>query len=196
MNDETPVEDVSYDHGCRIRGFLNVPRVPGNFHIEASSVDHDLSPQMANLSHIVHNLQFGETLLPHLERRLPASHQFLMHPLDEKEFLLPEIHQAPQHYISIVTALYEFRGGSNINSYQFTSQNRIAKYSVDEIPEAKFSYEISPVSVLVSQCRTPLYSFITYILAIIGGTYSMISLIEIGVGTVGVTLKRSLGKLN
>jgi len=196
MNDETPVEDKIFDHACRVKGFFDVPRVPGNFHIEARSNYHDMNPQMANLSHIVHNLQFGETLRPEFESRLPVRHQFLTHPLNEKEFLLPVIHEAPQHYISIVTALYDFRDGSKINSYQFTSQNRIAKYPIDEIPEAKFSYEFSPVSVLVSQRRTSLYSFITYLFAIVGGTFSIISLLEIGVGTVGDTLKRSLGKLN
>ena len=36
-----------------------VNRVPGNFHVEAGSVNHNLNPTMTNLSHTVHHLSFG-----------------------------------------------------------------------------------------------------------------------------------------
>jgi len=153
-------------------------------------------PQMANLSHFVHKLQFGQTLDPRLERRLPEKHRNLMHPLNNKFFLLPMIHQAPQHFINIVTTSFEFGNGLQMLAYQFTSQNRNAHYANDQIPEAKFTWELSPVSVQVSQRRTPFYSFMTYLLAIIGGAFSMISLLTTAMDTVSVQVKKALGKSN
>jgi len=193
---ETHMPNTFHDQACRIEGYINVPRVPGNFHVEARSSTQDISPSMANVSHIVHHLQFGETIDPGLEKKLPTKHQFLMHPLDGRSFLLDKIHTAPQHYIKVVTTLYEFDNKRQVKSYQLTTQNRIASFSEEEIPEAKFSYELSPVSVIVSQEGKPFYSFLTSLFAIIGGTFTVISLLDGAVESVNVRLKKTLGKLS
>jgi len=196
VNAETHNPNTFHDQACRIAGSINVPRVPGNFHVEARSKTQDVSPTMANLSHIVHHLQFGESLDPALERILPRKHQFLMHPLDGRSFLIESMHNAPQHYIKVVTTLFDFSGRSRINSYQLTTQNRIAGYDKADVPEAKFSYDLSPVSVIVSQKGKPFYSFLTSLFAIIGGTYTVISLLDGAVEKVNIHMKKSLGKLS
>jgi len=193
---ETHMPNTFHDQACRIAGYLNVSRVPGNFHVEARSSEHDLSPTMANLSHVVHHLQFGETLDSALLSKLPTKHQFLMRPLKGRKFIAEKLHSAPQHYIKVVTTLYEFPRESDIKAYQLATQNRNADYPEDEIPEAKFSYDLSPISVIVSQRGKPFYSFLTSLFAIIGGTFTVISLLDGVVDTVNVRLKKSLGKLH
>jgi len=193
---ETHMPNIFHDQACRIEGYINVARVPGNFHVEARSQTEDLSPAMANLSHIVHHLQFGNTLVPALEKKLPTRQQFMIHPLDGEVFILEKVHAAPQHYIKVVTTMYEFENGQRVSSYQLTTQNRVATYQSDEIPEAKFTYDMSPVSVIVSQRRQPFYSFLTSLFAIIGGAFTVISLCDGAVETVNVRLKRTLGKLS
>ena len=47
---------------CQVSGHLFVNRVPGNFHIEARSKNHNLNAAMTNLSHIVNHLSFGEPI--------------------------------------------------------------------------------------------------------------------------------------
>merc|ERR1712154_668995 len=47
---------------CQVSGFLMVNRVPGNFHIEAKSKNHNLNAAMTNLTHVVNHLSFGEHL--------------------------------------------------------------------------------------------------------------------------------------
>eukprot|EP00497_Spongosphaera_streptacantha_P001485 TRINITY_DN204_c0_g2_i1.p1 TRINITY_DN204_c0_g2~~TRINITY_DN204_c0_g2_i1.p1 ORF type:complete len:211 (-),score=23.98 TRINITY_DN204_c0_g2_i1:124-756(-) len=169
---------LQYDVGCKVEGWLEVPRVPGNFHIEARSATHDMVPSMANLSHTVNHLQFGDALAPMYEARLPEKLLYLMKPLDKQSFILDKIHQAPQHYIKIVSTLYDYGPRANIPAYQITSQNRIATYGKDEIPEAKFSYDTMPIAVIVSQREKPFYSFVTSLLAIIGGTYTVVSIFD------------------
>jgi thiol-disulfide isomerase/thioredoxin len=196
IKEEISIENTHHDQACLVEGVVTVPRVPGTFQIEAVSSEHDISPQMANLSHIVHSLHFGESLDSNLERRLHEKQQFLMHPLNGKEFLLSKRHLAPQHYIQIVTAFYEFGDGSQVKCYQFTSQNRIAEYKVEQIPHAKFSYVLSAVSIVMDQRRSSFYSFITSLLAIVGGAFTVVSLLNTTMDTVGVQLKKSLGKFH
>merc|ERR1712130_842364 len=47
---------------CQVSGHLMVNRVPGNFHIEAKSVNHNLNAAMTNLTHIVNHLSFGDPI--------------------------------------------------------------------------------------------------------------------------------------
>lgn len=48
-------------------------------------------------------------------------------------------------------------------------------YDEEQVPEARFSYNISPMSVLVRSEKRPWYDFVTKVLAIVGGTFSMVS---------------------
>lgn len=196
LEGETQIPTTFHDLACRVEGFIEVARVPGNFHVEARSTTQDISPSMANLSHIVHNLQFGEKLDPALKSKLPKKQQFLIHPMNGESFVVDQIHTAPQHHINVLTTIYEFDSDHNVKSYQFSAQYQVAILSEDHVPEAKFSYELSPVSVIVSQTGKPLYSFLTSLFAIIGGTFTVISLLDGTVETLNIRLKRSIGKLN
>lgn len=52
------------------------------------------------------------------------------------------------------------------------------RYEESEVPEAKFSYDISPMSVVISSKRKRWYEFVTSTLAIIGGAYTVLGLID------------------
>ena len=55
---------------------------------------------------------------------------------------------------------------------------QVMQYSEDDIPEARFSYDISPMSVSVVKKGKQWYEFITSICALIGGTFTMVGLIS------------------
>jgi len=191
----TNLPNTFHDHACRIKGSILAPRAPGNFHLEARSTTQDISPSMTNVSHIVNHLQFGETINPVLEGKLPTKQQFLMHPLDGRVFLVQKIHTAPQHYIKVVTAIYEFNNDQRVQSYQLSTQTRIASFDDLSIPEAKFTYELSPISVKVTHHNgKPFYSFLTSLFAIIGGTFTVLSLLDGAAGSVNIRFKKTLGK--
>lgn len=48
-------------------------------------------------------------------------------------------------------------------------------YKEEDVPEARFAYNISPMSVLVRSEKRPWYDFVTKVLAIVGGTFSVVS---------------------
>lgn len=191
----TNLPNTFHDHACRIKGSILAPRAPGNFHLAARSTTQDISPSMTNVSHIVNHLQFGETINPVLVGKLPTKIQFLMHPFDGRVFLLQKIHTAPQHYIKVVTVIYEFNNDQRVQAYQLSTQTRVASFDDLSIPEAKFSYELSPVSVKVTHNGKPFYSFLTSLFAIIGGTFTVLSLLDGAAGLVNVRFKKMLGEL-
>ena len=63
-------------------------------------------------------------------------------------------------------------------------------------PGIKFSYNLSPMSVVVTEKRMPFYHFLTSLCAIIGGMYTIFSLLDTFVyhGSKMLAIKTSLGK--
>lgn len=51
-------------------------------------------------------------------------------------------------------------------------------YAVDDVPEAKFSYEISPMAVIVKRTGRRWYEFGTSLFGILGGTFTVVGLLD------------------
>lgn len=174
------------DHpACQVSGHLMVNRVPGNFHIEAKSKNHNLNAAMTNLSHIVNHLSFGEPIdqdtrkSRRILKQVPASHQQFA-PMDGQLYLTTDYHQAYHHYIKVVSTHLNM-GSSSSNSmvtYQFLEQSQVVHYQVDHVPEARFSYDLSPMSVVVQKESRKWYDYLTSLCAIIGGTFTTLGLID------------------
>jgi len=191
--------------GCQVSGHLMVNRVPGNFHIEAKSVNHNLNAAMTNLTHRVNHLSFGEPVrkVPaHLSRtpfqrkvnrvlkQVPEEHKQFS-PMDDTEYVTADFHQAYHHYIKVVSTHLDMgsggggtSGGSrndDVNSltvYQMLEQSQIVYYDEVNVPEARFSYDMSPMSVVVRKEGRKWYDYLTSLCAIIGGTFTTLGLID------------------
>lgn len=174
--------------GCQVSGHLMVNRVPGNFHIEAGSKNHNLNAAMTNLSHIVNHLSFGEPVdlqdrkTKRILKQVPEEHRQFS-PMDESSYLTKEFHQAYHHYIKVVSTHLNLGSTpkDQVNSmmtYQFLEQSQIVKYDADNVPEARFSYDLSPMSVVVEKQGRKWYDYLTSICAIIGGTFTTLGLID------------------
>jgi hypothetical protein len=169
--------------GCQVSGHLMVNRVPGNFHIEASSKSHNLNAAMTNLSHIVHHLSFGELVdtsgknrkVKRILKQVPEEHKQFS-PLDGQNFITTDYHQAYHHYIKVVSTHLNVAGG--LTTYQFLEQSQIVFYDEVNVPEARFSYDLSPMSVIVEKEGRKWYDYLTSLCAIIGGTFTTLGLID------------------
>jgi len=173
------------DHqACQISGYLMVNRVPGNFHVIADSVNHNLNPSMTNLTHTVNHLSFGDPIIIQSRRtqrnliNVPSEHKQFT-PLDGVTFINQEFHRAFHHYIKVVsTQIDTEKRASPINTYQFIAQSQSVHYKEDEVPEARFSYDISPMGVVVGKEGRKWYDYLTSLFAIIGGTFTTLGLID------------------
>lgn len=187
--------------GCQVSGHLMVNRVPGNFHIEAKSVNHNLNAAMTNLTHRVNHMSFGEPitkLAPHMEntpfmrkvkrvlKQVPEEHKQFT-PMDTKVYATSKFHQAFHHYIKVVSTHLNMGSSSNaqafndVNSivvYQMLEQSQIVFYDDVNVPEARFSYDMSPMSVVVQKEGRKWYDYLTSLCAIIGGTFTTLGLID------------------
>mmetsp|Transcript_11079 Transcript_11079/g.18286 ORF Transcript_11079/g.18286 Transcript_11079/m.18286 type:complete len:464 (-) Transcript_11079:404-1795(-) len=169
------------DHrsGCLLSGYLNVNRVPGNFHVEARSKYHDLDPTMTNVSHIVHHLSFGQPLSPQQQKslgRVPEDLRNKMNPLDGNTYVNDAYHQAYHHYIKVVNTDFELR--RPLSTHQMLATSQTMQYDEQTIPEAKFAYTLSPMGVVVKKGGRRWYDFVTSVCAIIGGTFTVIGVID------------------
>lgn len=174
--------DTMKPQGCEVSGHLVINRVPGNFHVEAKSVNHNLNAAMANLTHRVNHLSFGTPI----ERSDRAIHRVLkqvpeklrkFNVLDGKTYTTSAYHQAHHHYIKVVST--HFKLGNVIPTlYQFLEQSQVVQYQEFNVPEARFSYDLSPMSVIVEKQGRKWYDYVTSLCAIIGGTFTTLGLID------------------
>lgn len=183
------------DHpGCMISGYLLVNRVPGHFHIEARSINHNLNPKAANLSHVVNHLSFGPLLSSQNRRKLANVPNELFdlestQPMNDNMYVNLKQHQAFHHYMKVVSTHVErnsiqFHHTGSILAYQLVSSSQIMQYGNDDIPQAVFSYDLSPMAVSISYQSKRWYEFITSICALIGGTFTVVGLLSSFLGII------------
>jgi len=173
--------------GCQIAGTLMLDRVPGNFHIMARSNHHDLVPHMTNVSHIVHELTFGEsvrqrTALSKEKGRLPQEVQDKFAPMNGNVYVTEGLHEAYHHHLKVITTdLRKATKKDNFKAYQIIQSSQLSFYRNDVVPEAKFIYDLSPIAVSYSTKGRHWYDYVTSLMAIIGGTFTVVGMMESGI---------------
>mmetsp|Transcript_37585 Transcript_37585/g.41515 ORF Transcript_37585/g.41515 Transcript_37585/m.41515 type:complete len:525 (-) Transcript_37585:44-1618(-) len=180
--------DESEHPGCQIVGSLMIDRVPGNFHIQARSNQHDLVPHMTNVSHIVHELSIGDPLTRRMitggKVELPKVVKDKFSPMDSNSYVTHEYHQAYHHYLKVVTTdiegLKSYRG-RQLKAYQIIYNSQRALYENNKVPEAKFIYDLTPIAVNYKKEGRHWYDYLTSLMAIIGGTFTVVGMMESGI---------------
>jgi len=173
--------------GCQVSGHLMVNRVPGNFHIEARSKSHNLNAAMTNLTHRVNHLSFGDPLgknkkANRILKQVPDEYK-KFNPIDGNVYASKDFHEAYHHSIKVVTTRMEMGSSSSdkhnsVVAYQFLEQSQLVFYDEIDVPEARFSYDISPMGVVVQKKGRKWYDYLTSLCAIIGGTFTTLGLID------------------
>jgi hypothetical protein len=151
------------------------------------------------LSHIVNWLSFGPMLNAKMTTRIKnlGTDKFsseAMAPMNDNLYSTPKLHQSYHHYINVVSTSVDVGKNSvnpyqsivgtkvkddkNVLVYQMVQSSQVMQYSEDVIPEARFSYDLSPMSVTVTKKSKKFYEFITSICAVIGGTFTVVGLLS------------------
>lgn len=187
---------VEEEHpGCQLSGHLLLDRVPGNFHIQARSAHHDIAPQMTNVSHIVHSLSIGEphaaTMIEQDRVYAPPEVKRKIRPMDGNSYVTDNLHEAYHHYLKAITTSIDGLkfGRRETLAYQLISSSQLAYYREDVVPEAKFIFDLSPVAVSYRRTSRHWYDYITSLMAIIGGTFTVFGMLESSLNAV-TTRKR------
>mmetsp|Transcript_1095 Transcript_1095/g.2413 ORF Transcript_1095/g.2413 Transcript_1095/m.2413 type:complete len:587 (-) Transcript_1095:123-1883(-) len=176
------------DHpGCQLTGEIFLHRVPGNFYIQAFSSAHDLVPHMTNVSHEIHSLTFApETKNDPKSRRKssPVPPNFLesMTPMNGNVYVTQNLHEAYHHYIKLIS--------TNGDSFQVLQSSQLASYQQDVTPEAKFIIDLSPIAVRYERTSRHWYDYLTSLMAIVGGTFTVVGMFESGARVVTETRRK------
>jgi len=165
--------------GCRLYGKVQVAKVAGNFHIapghtlkEQHSHYHDLHsmpPQRFDTSHTVHHLSFGQPF--------PGK----TYPLDGKTFTAHQGGVMFQYYVKVVPTIYVYMDTpEDLATHQFsvTRQQKDIGTGMAGLPGFFVQYEFSPLMVKYEERRPSLSHFLVSLCAIIGGVFTVASLID------------------
>lgn len=176
--------------GCQISGHLMVDRVPGNFHIQARSNHHDLVPHMTNVSHVIHHLSIGEPMVYRLidtkKVVVPDDVSNKLSPMNTNVYVTNGLHEAYHHYLKVITTNVDGLStvhGRKLKAYQIIQNSQLSMYRNDVVPEAKFIYDLSPISVHYKKKGRHWYDYCTSLMAIIGGTFTVVGMLEAGINS-------------
>lgn len=145
-----------FAESCRISGLVEVARVPGTLHFQAvHNAERTLNLAYTNVSHTVHSFVFGSNNagpvpvnIASLWSSIMSGFKQNLNPLAGKTFSVSRFHQAPHHYLKVVHT----KMGQN-RMYQQTHQWSARNVARRAVPQAKFSYDLSPVEVVISYSR-------------------------------------------
>ncbi|CAF3246674.1 unnamed protein product [Rotaria socialis] len=168
--------------GCLVHGHLEVNKVAGNFHIapgQSFQQHHvhihslkNIRLNMLNTTHYINHLSFGQ--------HFPSQ----VNPLADTKQIANASAVLFHYYIKVVPSTYVFLNKTEIktNQYSVTKHQKpihnIADNNNHQLPGTFFTYEISAIMVKFVERQRSLAQFLTSSCAIIGGVFTVSSLID------------------
>jgi len=100
-------------------------------------------------------------------------------PFDGNVYVTHREHEAHHHYMKVITT-------NNLNqpngkAYQILQSSQLSLYKNDIVPEAKFTYDLSPIAVTFENKYRAWYDYLTSVMAIVGGTFTVVGMLESGI---------------
>ncbi|VDN59192.1 unnamed protein product [Dracunculus medinensis] len=160
------------NEGCRVYGTVQVAKVAGNFHVAPGNplrTHRSHSPVKFDASHIIRHLSFG------------IDYPGKNYPLDGKSFVSSKGGIMFQYYLKIVPTIYKSLTSPNeLFSHQFSvfMNQKDLSLGLSGLPGFFVQYEFSPLMVKYEEKRRSLSTFLVSLCAIIGGIFTVASLID------------------
>ena len=211
--------------GCALSGFVLAKKVPGTLHFIARAPGHSFDFATQNLSHVVGEFSFGSRpSSPRRLRTLAAMHPLGLSPdwadkLAGQAFISQNERSTFEHHARVVlTSIEPRRGGpaAHFDAYEYTVHSHafvaeapltgagatdganVLPRPAPPPPAAKFSFDVSPIQIVVTEQKKALYHFVTSTCAVVGGVFTVAGIVD-GVVHSGKAIlakkKGELGKL-
>lgn len=163
--------------GCALAGFVNGYNSPGAFKVSA--------PPGRNMSHTIKDFTFGTPPSGDQRRQLTKlAEKYRMiqaGTLAGADYFYHANDKVFHHFIHVVPTNYALHGRKNFMAYQTLHQSHLSHHDADEVDHwaAQFGFDVSPyVAVVTNRGSTRWYDFVTNLLAILGGTFTTVQLVE------------------
>merc|ERR1712228_716253 len=112
-------------------------------------------------------------------------------PFDGNVYVTRHLHQAYHHHMKVITthvdpSYYYFskHKKNGVKVYQILTQSQLSAYHADDVPEAKFIYDLSPVAVTYKKESKKWYDYLTSLMAIVGGAFIVVGMLESSISVV------------
>ena len=198
-------EQQAAREGCNLFGFLEVPKVPGNFHFAPGhGMQHaygqvpdlvQLAYSSFNVSHRVNSLSFGE----YLPGRAAGV-------LDARSVVVPEGAGMHQYFVKLVPTVLQKLGedrARDVHAFQYSVTEHLRRLdpraqqleaATGLLPGLFFNYELSPIRVRMQEKRRSLGHFLTNVCAIVGGVFTIGSFADALLGVFAENIGRDARK--
>lgn len=124
----------------------------------------------------MNSLTFGDELRPYELESVSGQIRKGMNVLKGKRFPVYTTNTSYEHILKVFPTQINHKG-QTVDLYQYTSDSGMG-ISDEDFPEATFSFEFNPLTIVISDVEKPFYHFITSLFAIIAGVVTVISLID------------------
>eukprot|EP00300_Choanocystis_sp_HF-7_P005063 c13865_g1_i1.p1 GENE.c13865_g1_i1~~c13865_g1_i1.p1 ORF type:complete len:390 (-),score=68.95 c13865_g1_i1:140-1309(-) len=188
---------ASASEGCSVTGHLTVNKMAGNVHVapgKSYQLQHmhvhdvqTMGTTYFNMTHTIRSLSFGTTF--------PG----VVNPLDGVTKVSANgISAAYQYFIKLVPTTYTRDDGHVINTNQFsvTEHERAAPPGSQVLPGVFFQFDPSPMSVHLTERSRSFAEFLTSLMAIVGGVFTVAGVVDSVIyhGQRSLAKKLELGK--
>ncbi|KAI9498508.1 endoplasmic reticulum vesicle transporter-domain-containing protein [Zychaea mexicana] len=192
--------------GCNMHGDLMVNKVRGNFHfspgksyVHGGSHIHDVRTYLAtehDFSHVIHHLQFGAQN-HHAYKQKRTELDALTNPLDGTQWgnVLPTMMY--NYHLKIVSSEFNYLNGKHLRTFQYSvsrQERDLRKQGGGGLPGVFFIMDFSPMLVIYSEYRGTFASFLVGVCAIVGGIFTVASLVDGVLYRASMHQKREFGK--
>jgi len=109
--------------------------------------------------------------------------------MDENVYVTRELHQAYHHHLRGIAAelgkgqVLHWAREKVLRVYRILQNSQLSTYHTHIVPEAKWSYEISPIAVSYLEESRSWYDYLTGILAIVGGAFTVVGMMDSGLSS-------------
>lgn len=186
---ENEKKEINDGKGCLFTSDFFIKKVPGNFHVSTHASEQQ--PPIIDMAHIIHKIRFG------VERNDTSNIKGSFNPLGNINKTKFKSTTTYDYVVRIVPSVYEDINKQVSYPFQYTYSSRIILgHDHDSMPTIWFRYDLSPITVRYHEKRKPIYSFLTTVCAIIGGTFTVASIIDSCIFTASELFKKAeMGKL-
>ena len=150
---------------------------------------HNFAAHMTNVSHEVHHLSFGS---PAIKNEIKYGHTLAppgllagLSPMDNNVYVTKNEHEAYHHYLKVISTDVGSAGSYRTlktteqrRAYRILQSSQLSFYHTDQVPEAKFAYDLSPIAVAYASEGRRWYDYICSVFAIIGGVFTVFGMVE------------------
>ncbi|CAD8179417.1 unnamed protein product [Paramecium pentaurelia] len=182
------IKAINQGDQCQLKGFFQINKVPGNFHISYHA-HHYLIQRIhqrelqtfrkLKLDHTIYDLRFGEISSAKLKKYSKSLQKFQL-PWKQIEKSVPEGEkQDYEYYINALPVkFYDVNELNYQTLYKYSINEASMPRTFTEIDSIYFKYQISPVNMVYSIQKKSVYHFIVQLLAIVGGVFAVIGILN------------------